>query len=185
MPADYLSRNFVNAISWSSEQQQQAQSADSLLKALKFFAKQRAASQCQKSCTHKKLFSTDGFIENRIIWCCNQKVVWAKLCCVFLCFYKPTSFKMHMARRCLENKRMPLSMFLLTRHGCSPPLPTAMPKWLAAINSSVVTSTANWAWTTCPCWPFWPFKDFRQRHKGYFLHDRCIHKICQAHCLTK
>jgi hypothetical protein len=75
MPADYLSRNFVNAISWSSEQQQQAQSADPLLKALKFFAKQRAASQCQKSCTHKKLFSTDGFIENRIIWCCNQKVV--------------------------------------------------------------------------------------------------------------
>ncbi len=37
MPADYLSRNLVNAISWDSSTLQQAQNADPLLKALKSF----------------------------------------------------------------------------------------------------------------------------------------------------
>jgi hypothetical protein len=37
MPADYLSRNLVNAISWEALQLQQAQTTDPLLKALKQF----------------------------------------------------------------------------------------------------------------------------------------------------
>ena len=37
MPADYLSRNIVNAISWDSTQLAQAQNADPLLKSLKNF----------------------------------------------------------------------------------------------------------------------------------------------------
>jgi hypothetical protein len=37
MPADYLSRNLVNTISWDSSTLQQAQNADPLLKALKTF----------------------------------------------------------------------------------------------------------------------------------------------------
>jgi hypothetical protein len=38
IPANYLSRNLVNAIYWEALQLQQAQSADPLLKALNFFA---------------------------------------------------------------------------------------------------------------------------------------------------
>ncbi len=37
MPADYLSRNLVAAISWDASELQQAQNADPLLKALKNF----------------------------------------------------------------------------------------------------------------------------------------------------
>jgi hypothetical protein len=37
MPADYLSRNIISAISWDSSTLAQAQNADPLLKALKNF----------------------------------------------------------------------------------------------------------------------------------------------------
>jgi hypothetical protein len=37
MPAEYLSHNLINAISWDSLTLQQAQNADPLLKALKTF----------------------------------------------------------------------------------------------------------------------------------------------------
>jgi hypothetical protein len=37
MPADYLSRNLVAAISWDTADLQQAQNSDPLLKALKYF----------------------------------------------------------------------------------------------------------------------------------------------------
>ena len=37
MPADYLSRNLISAISWNSEELLQAQMADPLVKALKNF----------------------------------------------------------------------------------------------------------------------------------------------------
>jgi hypothetical protein len=54
MPADYLSHNLVNAISWDSSTLQQAENADPLLKAIKtFFAKQRATSRRQMPFTHK------------------------------------------------------------------------------------------------------------------------------------
>jgi hypothetical protein len=45
MPADYLSRNLISAISWNSEELLQSQTADPLIKALKgFFSKSGATS---------------------------------------------------------------------------------------------------------------------------------------------
>ncbi len=68
MPADYLSRNLVNAISWDSSTLQQAQNADPLLKALKSFLLNKELPHDAKCQSLIKLFANDCFIENDIIW---------------------------------------------------------------------------------------------------------------------
>jgi hypothetical protein len=68
MPADYLSRNLVNAISWDSSTLQQAQNADPLLKALKMFLLNKELPHDAKCQSLIELFANDGFIEDDIIW---------------------------------------------------------------------------------------------------------------------
>jgi hypothetical protein len=68
MPADYLSRNLVNAISWEASELQQAPAADPLLKALKEFLLNSQLPhdpKCQSLIRH---FANDCFIEDDIIW---------------------------------------------------------------------------------------------------------------------
>ncbi len=68
MPADYLSRNIVNVISWDSTQLAQAQNADPLLKALKNFLLHKELPADAKCQSLIKIFTNDCFIENDIIW---------------------------------------------------------------------------------------------------------------------
>jgi hypothetical protein len=68
MPADYLSRNIVNAISWDSTQLAQAQNADPLLKALKNFLLNKELPVDAKCQSLIKIFAKDCFIQNDIIW---------------------------------------------------------------------------------------------------------------------
>jgi hypothetical protein len=73
MPADYLSRNLINAISWDASTLQQAQNADPLLKALKFFLLNKELPHNAKYQSLIKLFANDCFIEDTIIWCCIRR----------------------------------------------------------------------------------------------------------------
>ena len=68
MPADYLSPNLINAISWDSSTLQQAQNADPLLKALKSFLLNKELPHDAKCQSLIKLFANDCFIEDDIIW---------------------------------------------------------------------------------------------------------------------
>ncbi len=69
MPADYLSRNIVNAISWDASTLQQAQNADPLLRALKIFLLNKEL-PCDAKCQSLvNIFANDCFIEVDIIWC--------------------------------------------------------------------------------------------------------------------
>jgi len=68
MPADYLSRNLVNAISWEASELQQAQTADPLLKALKEFLLNSQLPHDPKCQSLIKHFANDCFIEDDIIW---------------------------------------------------------------------------------------------------------------------
>jgi Integrase zinc binding domain/Integrase core domain len=69
MPANYLSRNFVNAISWDASTLQQAQNADPLLRALKNFLINNEL-PCDAKCQSLiKIVANDCFIEDDIIWC--------------------------------------------------------------------------------------------------------------------
>jgi hypothetical protein len=52
MPGDYLSRNFIAAISWDASALQQAQNADPLLKALKNFLLNKELPQDAKCHSH-------------------------------------------------------------------------------------------------------------------------------------
>ncbi len=59
MPADYLSRNLVSAISWDSAELLQAQTADPLIKALKnFFSKPKVET---KISANKKAKRSDTY----------------------------------------------------------------------------------------------------------------------------
>jgi hypothetical protein len=69
MPADYLSRNLVNPISWEASELQRAQSADPLLKALKLLLLNSQLPLDQKCQLLIKHFANDCFIEDDIIWC--------------------------------------------------------------------------------------------------------------------
>ena len=73
MPADYLSRNLVNAISWDSSTLQQAQNADPLLKALKSFLLNKELPHDAKCQSLIRLFANDCFIEDDIIW---RRIKW-------------------------------------------------------------------------------------------------------------
>ncbi len=68
MPADYLSRNLVAAISWDAADLQHAQNADPLLKAIKNFLLNKELPQDPKCQQLVQLFSNDCFIEDDIIW---------------------------------------------------------------------------------------------------------------------
>jgi Integrase zinc binding domain len=68
MPADYLSRNLVSAISWNSDELLQAQAADPLIKALKNFLLNKELPHDQKCQALVKLFFNDCFIEDGLVW---------------------------------------------------------------------------------------------------------------------
>ncbi len=68
MPADYLSRNLVRAISWNSDKLLQAQAADPLIKALKNFLLNKELPHNLKCQSLVKLFSVDCFIEDGLVW---------------------------------------------------------------------------------------------------------------------
>ena len=68
MPADYLSRNLVNAISWEVSELQQAQAADPLLKALKEFLLNSQLPHDPKCQSLVRHFANDCFIEDDIVW---------------------------------------------------------------------------------------------------------------------
>ena len=63
MPADYLSRNLVSAISWEASELLQAQAADPLIKALKNFLLNKELPHDAKCQALVKLFSNDCFVE--------------------------------------------------------------------------------------------------------------------------
>jgi hypothetical protein len=68
MPADYLSRNLISAISWNSEELLQAQAADPLIKALKSFLLNKELPHDPKCQALVKLFANDCFIEDGLVW---------------------------------------------------------------------------------------------------------------------
>jgi hypothetical protein len=68
MPADYLSRNLISAISWNSEELLQSQTADPLIKALKGFLLNQEL-PCDPKCQALvKLFANACFIEDGLVW---------------------------------------------------------------------------------------------------------------------
>ncbi len=68
MPVDYLSHNLVSAISWNSDKLLQAQTADPLIKALKSFLLNKELPHDPKCQLLIKLFSSDCFIEDGLVW---------------------------------------------------------------------------------------------------------------------
>ncbi len=68
MPADYLSRNLVSAISWDSDDLLQAQTADLLIKARKNFLLNKELLHDPKCQALVRLFSNDCFIEDGLVW---------------------------------------------------------------------------------------------------------------------
>ncbi len=68
MPADYLSRNLISAISWDSSELLLAQTADPLIKALKAFLLHQELPQDSKCQALVKLFANDCFIEDGLVW---------------------------------------------------------------------------------------------------------------------
>jgi len=68
MPADYLSRNLVAAISWDPAELQNAQNADPLIKALKNFLLNKELPLDAKCQQLVKVFANDCFIEDDIVW---------------------------------------------------------------------------------------------------------------------
>jgi len=68
MPADYLSRNIVAAISWDNEQLQTAQDADPLIKALKLFLLHKELPRDEKCQSLVRHFANDCFVEDDIVW---------------------------------------------------------------------------------------------------------------------
>jgi len=73
MPADYLSRNLVSAISWDSAELLQAQTADLLIKALKNFLLNKELLHDLKCHSLVRLFSNDCFIKDGLVWRCIKR----------------------------------------------------------------------------------------------------------------
>ena len=68
MPADFLSRNVIDSISWNNEEIQQEQQKDPLIKALKNYLLNRelpADTKCQNVVRN---FANDCFVDNDIVW---------------------------------------------------------------------------------------------------------------------
>ena len=68
MPADFLSRNVIDAISWDHQQLQQEQDRDPLIKALKGYLLNRELPADQKCQNVVRNFANDCFVENDIVW---------------------------------------------------------------------------------------------------------------------
>jgi hypothetical protein len=68
MPANYLSRNLVAAISWDATDLQNTQNADPLIRALKNFLLNKELPLDAKCQQLVKLFANDCFIEDDIVW---------------------------------------------------------------------------------------------------------------------
>ena len=68
MPADYLSRNVVNAVSWDSDELAKAQDNDSMLKAMKRYLLHRELPADRKCLQIIKHLADDCFIENDVVW---------------------------------------------------------------------------------------------------------------------
>ncbi len=68
MPANYLSRNLISAISWDSQELFQAQAADPLIKALKSFLLNKELPHDPKCQALVELFANDCFIEDGLVW---------------------------------------------------------------------------------------------------------------------
>jgi hypothetical protein len=68
MPADFLSRNVIDSISWNNEEIQQEQQKDPLIKAIKNYLLNRelpADTKCQNVVQN---FANDCFVDNEIVW---------------------------------------------------------------------------------------------------------------------
>ena len=68
MPADYLSRNVVNVVSWDSAELAKAQDNDPMLKAMKRYLLHRELPNDQKCLQVIRHFADDCFIENDVVW---------------------------------------------------------------------------------------------------------------------
>lgn len=68
MPADFLSRNVIDAISWDNLQLQQEQNKDPLISALKKYLLNRELPADQKCQALVRNFANDCFIDNDIVW---------------------------------------------------------------------------------------------------------------------
>ena len=68
MPADFLSRNVIDAISWDNLELQTAQDNDPLIKNLKNYLLNRELPSDQKHQTTVRHFANDCFVDNDIVW---------------------------------------------------------------------------------------------------------------------
>ena len=68
MPADFLSRNVVGAISWDNEEFQKAQDQDPVCKAIKAYLLNRELPKDPKCEALVRHFANDCFVENGILW---------------------------------------------------------------------------------------------------------------------
>ena len=68
MPADFLSRNVIDSVSWDNLQLQHEQQNDPLIKALKAYLLNRELPDDQKCQNLVKHFANDCFVENDIVW---------------------------------------------------------------------------------------------------------------------
>jgi hypothetical protein len=68
MPADFLSRNVIDSISWNNEEIQQEQQKDPLIKAPKNYLLNRELPNDQKCQNVVRNFANDCFVDNDIVW---------------------------------------------------------------------------------------------------------------------
>ncbi len=68
MPADFLSRNVIDSISWNNQQMQQEQNKDTITKALKAYLLNRELPDDPKCQSEVRNFANDCFIDNDIVW---------------------------------------------------------------------------------------------------------------------
>ena len=68
MPADFLSRNVVAAISWNNKEMAQAQDKDSFISSLKRFLLNRELPSLPQFQAVVKFYASDSFVEDGIVW---------------------------------------------------------------------------------------------------------------------
>ncbi len=68
MPANFLSQNFIDSISWNNEQIQEEQKKDPLIKALKSYLLNCELPNDQKCQNVVRNFANDCFVDNDIAW---------------------------------------------------------------------------------------------------------------------
>jgi hypothetical protein len=68
MPADFLSRNVIDSISWNNEEICQEQQTDPLIKALNNYLLNRELHTDQKCQNVVRNFANDCFVDNDIVW---------------------------------------------------------------------------------------------------------------------